>query len=107
MPRRPQQNVQIVRPPQIPGYYVFIVTAGIDPLLHPQRFRTSTQRNRYMKKIYATHVDEESGDLPCFLNLSRTGRITMGAYSREWFTQNDDDTTPPVHAPPQTRPATQ
>ena len=107
MPHRPQRNVQIVRPLQVPGYYVFIVTAGIDPLLHPQRFLTSTQRDRYMKKIYASDVDEESGDLPCFLNLSRTGQITMGAYSREWFTQNDDDTTPPVHAHTQTRPATQ
>ena len=71
--------------PKLPGYYVFIVTGAIDPTLHPQRFTTRTARDRYMKDIYASDVDEEAGDLPCFLNVSPRGTVTMGYYSREWF----------------------
>ena len=71
--------------PELPDYYVFIVTGGIDPILHRQRFTTRTARDRYMKDIYASDVDEESGDLPCFLNVSPRGTVTMGYYSREWF----------------------
>lgn len=93
-------------PSQLPGYSVFIVTGGIDPLLRRPRFLTSAERDRYMKDIYPSQVDEESGDLPCFLNVSRTGRITMGPYSRDWFTPTKDNTTLTVSVPVETHPAT-
>ncbi|NOS81191.1 MAG: hypothetical protein HOP32_06365, partial [Nitrospira sp.] len=38
--------------PKLPGYYVFIVTGGIDPTLHRQRFTTRKARDHYMKDIY-------------------------------------------------------
>ena len=89
---RIRQNIT----PKLPGYYVFIVTGGIDPTLQRQRFATWKARDHYMKAIYASDIDEEAGDLPCFLNVSPRGTVTMGYYSREWF---ETDNGPTALAP--------
>lgn len=38
-----------------------------------------------MKEIYPQRIDEDNGDLPCWLTLSAAGRPTMGYYAREEF----------------------
>lgn len=103
MSRHRNGNILKVSTPALPGYYVFIVTGGIDPILQRPRFTTSSARDQYMRDIYETNVDEESGDLPCFLNVSARGKVTMGYYSREWLTDKDHGTkkAAPSHTNPQ------
>ena len=70
--------------PPVHGFYVFIVQGGIDPVCH-RRFSSGKARDAYMKRIYSRQINEEHNDLPCYLNVSKAGKVRMGAYPRDCF----------------------
>jgi hypothetical protein len=74
------------------GYYVCIIDGGHTPILH-RRFESPHKRDAYMRQIYRTHVDEESNDLPCAVNISPKGKLTIHAYPRAWFTAGQKQTS--------------
>lgn len=84
MPLRRDDYTQHIPTPHIHGFYVFIVQGGIDPVCH-RRFSSGKARDAYMKRIYSRQINEEHNDLPCYLNVSKAGRVRMGAYPRDFF----------------------